>query len=126
MILDNSIFSSCFFFKSSICHKSKRTENYNTNLEFISIEIIFTFFYQLGNYCHEDCLFTSLHRGAFCQFPFRWIYYYGSNKSTGKETDKTHLCALQRVEMVQKLKMNNDVLRDVISWILLPSLAGNL
>ena len=37
---------------------------------------------------------TPLHRGAFCQFPFRWIYYYGSNKSTGKETDKTHLCAL--------------------------------
>ena len=29
------------------------------------------------------------HRGAFCQFPFRWIYYYGSNKSTGKETGKT-------------------------------------
>ena len=26
-----------------------------------------------------------MHRGAFCQFPFRWIYYYGSNKSTGKE-----------------------------------------
>ena len=29
-----------------------------------------------------------LHRGAFCQFPFRWIYYYGSNESTGKETGK--------------------------------------
>ena len=26
------------------------------------------------------------------QFPFRWIYYCGSNKSTGKETGKTHLC----------------------------------
>ena len=35
-----------------------------------------------------------LHRGAFCQFRFRWIYYYGSNKSTGEETGKTHLCAL--------------------------------
>ena len=22
----------------------------------------------------------TVHRGAFCQFPFRWIYYYGSNK----------------------------------------------
>ena len=31
---------------------------------------------------------------AFCQSSFRWVYYYGSNKSTGKETDKTHLCAL--------------------------------
>ena len=36
--------------------------------------------------------FNPLHRGAFCQFPFRCIYYYGSNKSTGKETGKTHLC----------------------------------
>ena len=36
----------------------------------------------------------SQHRGAFCQFPFRWIHYYGSNKSSGKETGKTHLCAL--------------------------------
>ena len=30
----------------------------------------------------------------FCQFPFWWIYYYCSNKSTGKETCKTHLCAV--------------------------------
>ena len=35
-----------------------------------------------------------LQRGAFCQFPFRWIYYCGSNESTGKETGKTHLCAV--------------------------------
>ena len=35
-----------------------------------------------------------VHRGAFCQFPFRWIYYYGRNKSTGKETGKTHLCGV--------------------------------
>ena len=26
--------------------------------------------------------------------PFQWIYYYGSDKSTGKEPGKTHLCAL--------------------------------
>ena len=32
------------------------------------------------------------HRGAFCQFPLGWFYYYGINKSTGKETGKTHLC----------------------------------
>ena len=24
-----------------------------------------------------------MHRGAVCQFPFRWIYYYGSNKRKG-------------------------------------------
>ena len=29
---------------------------------------------------------------VFWQFPFRWIYYYGSNKSTRKETGKMHLC----------------------------------
>ena len=39
-------------------------------------------------------LSSTVHRGVFCQFPFRWIYYYGSNESTGKETGKTHLCAL--------------------------------
>ena len=35
-----------------------------------------------------------MHRGAFCQFPFRWIYYCHSGKSTAKETGKTHFCAL--------------------------------
>ena len=35
-----------------------------------------------------------LHRDAFCQFLFRWIYYCYNSKSTGKETGKTHLCAL--------------------------------
>ena len=43
---------------------------------------------------HFRKLCLPLHRGAFCQFLLRWIYYYGTNKSTGKETDKTHLCAL--------------------------------
>ena len=38
---------------------------------------------------------TTMHSGAFCQFPFQWIYYYGSNKSTGKETSKMHLCAME-------------------------------
>ena len=35
-----------------------------------------------------------MHRGAFCQFSFWWIYYYGSNKSNGKNSGKTHLCAM--------------------------------
>ena len=30
--------------------------------------------------------FGPLHRGAFCQFPFRWIYYCHSCKSTGNFT----------------------------------------
>ena len=37
----------------------------------------------------------SVHRGAFCQFPLRWIYYCHSSKSTGKEIGKTHLCAVR-------------------------------
>ena len=40
------------------------------------------------------CKNTPLHRDAFCKFPFCWIYYCHSSKSTGKETGKTHLCAL--------------------------------
>ena len=34
-----------------------------------------------------------MHRGAFCQFYFWWIYYYVSNKSPWRETGKTHPCA---------------------------------
>ena len=44
--------------------------------------------------CALRYLTALVHRGAFCQFLFRWIYYYDSTKSTGKETDKTYLCAV--------------------------------
>ena len=40
------------------------------------------------------CSTSTLHRGAFCQFPFWWIYYYGSNKSTRKENGKLHFGTL--------------------------------
>jgi hypothetical protein len=36
----------------------------------------------------------ALDRGTFFQ-----IYYYGSNKSTGMATEKTHLCALEVIDM---------------------------
>ena len=46
----------------------------------------------------EFCLYVekgkTVHRDAFCQFPFRWIYYCHSSKSTGKETGKMRLCAM--------------------------------
>ena len=49
-------------------------------------------------HCKTVCKFFGStgapHRGAFCQFPFRWIYYSHSSKSTGKETGKTHLCGV--------------------------------
>ena len=36
----------------------------------------------------HSCTLYTLHKGAFCQFPFRWIYYCHRSKSTGKETGK--------------------------------------
>ena len=36
----------------------------------------------------------KFNESEFCQFSFRWIYDYGSNKSTWLETAKSHLCAL--------------------------------
>ena len=30
----------------------------------------------------------AMHRGMCCQFPFQWIYYYGSNESTRKELEE--------------------------------------
>ena len=37
---------------------------------------------------------TAVHRGAFCQFPFGWVYYYGSNKSIERKLAK-HTSAVQ-------------------------------
>ena len=48
---------------------------------------------------------ASLHRGAFCQFPFRWIYYCHSSKFTGKETGKTHLWAFLKLHHWQRLQL---------------------
>ena len=42
----------------------------------------------------SSCLrMNHIHKGAFCQFPFLWIYYCHSSKSTGKQTGETHLYA---------------------------------
>ena len=41
---------------------------------------------------------SQLHKGTFCRSSFRYIYYYGSNKSTGKEAGKSHLCELVKSE----------------------------
>ena len=67
--------------------------NSHCSTEVLAIRILRYFSYH--RYLKSDNLqYNTLHRGAFCQFPFRWIYYYGSNKSTGKETGKMHLCEL--------------------------------
>jgi hypothetical protein len=39
----------------------------------------------------------AVHRGAFFQFTFRWIYYCYSSKSTGKETGRTNLFAVVQI-----------------------------
>ena len=41
----------------------------------------------ISRLCHRD----HLQRGLFCQFTFRWIHYYDSNRSIGLETGKSHL-----------------------------------
>ena len=51
-------------------------------------------------------LLHPMHRGAFCQFSFHWIYYYGSNESNGKETGKMHLCAMQCFDLLDINKRN--------------------
>ena len=49
------------------------------------------------NYFKSPSDLKTAQRGAFCQFPFR-IYYYCSNESTGKETEKT-----TRLKIIQTL-----------------------
>ena len=47
-----------------------------------------------------------MHRGAICQFPVRWIYYCHSNKSTGKKTGKTQLCAVVDLDHLSCCNLN--------------------
>ena len=93
------------FFTGQPCRTTKTSSMY-------VISHIFTHLSKIQEYRYTDqytfpillhiiiiCgIFKPLHRGAFCQFPFRWIHYCGSIKSTRKETGKMHLCALQRIE----------------------------
>ena len=51
-------------------------------------------YWKLPLHVPSSCSHHFTCRGAFCQFPFRWIYYCHSSKSTGKKTGKTNLCAL--------------------------------
>ena len=60
--------------------------NYFNNVDLTAVSISFDFWNK------------ALRRGAFCQFPFRWVYYCHSSKFTGKETGKTHLCAVHGIQ----------------------------
>ena len=47
---------------------------------------------------HHCQAVLSMHRSAFCQFPFQWIYCFHSNKSTANETEQW-LIYLQKADM---------------------------
>ena len=53
-----------------------------------------------------------LHRGMICQFQVRWVFYYNCSESTGKKTNKTHLCALCR----QKIWLLCRILKVNLIW----------
>ena len=75
-------------FKTVVIHNTNTKHFKNLNASHLSIAT-----WELLSYS-IIMTFDTLHRGAFCQFTFRWIYYSHSSKSTGKETGKTYLCAL--------------------------------
>ena len=66
----------------------------------------------------SDFIPPIVHRGAFCQFPFRLINYCQSNISTGKETVKMHLCVVNQYIMPRKAFF-------IIATLLMP-LLGNV
>ena len=62
--------------------------------------------------CHYNSMLTpintTMHRSAFCQSSFWWIYYWrNSSISTGKETGKTHLCAMFRDQFLCLTKVSD-------------------
>ena len=62
---------------------------------------------------------TAMHRGAFCELIFQWIYCCHSSKSTRKETGKTYLCA-----MLKKLDSTNEKQFFRLTQIYLASLSS--
>ena len=46
--------------------------------------------------CSVMCSSQIVHRGGFCQFPFRCIYYYGSNKRKGN-WQNAPLCSVTKI-----------------------------
>ena len=93
----------CVFKVTTVLQKSYRNKGGSVEETLTKIQQNLNFLTQNweSGFCFGFCKeenwvphFKTRHRRAFCQFPFQWIYYYGSNKSTGKETGKTHLCAV--------------------------------
>ena len=106
-VIFNNIVKSCrFFLTSTICQKFVFSKLFRSYFAGTLRKICCSDWEKLLKFDAEGREFSkclrsleqfirTVHRGAFCQYTFRWIYYYGSNKSTGKETGKSHLCAVQ-------------------------------
>ena len=85
-------------FKMSTSNENKETiQQVNILSIYLFIYSIYSNLIKLKIYSFSNTgQMQPLHRGAFWQFPFRWIYCCHSSKSTGNETGKTHLCALPK------------------------------
>ena len=80
---------------------------------------------ETGSFQNEVLLNRSLQTGTFCQFPFRWIYYYGSNKATGKETDKTHLCVHCSICKITTSYESLTLIFEINNFLLSPCMYSN-
>ena len=49
------------------------------------------------------------HRGVFCQFLFRRIFYCLSSKSTAKKTGKKHICVSSAMRVAAYLTNGNHI-----------------
>ena len=86
---------------SALCSTQWPPDNWPGVLDHLPIGLVNIKYTKLGKIGEKLLLILGLahinfplHRGAFCHFLFRWIYYCNRSKSTGKETGKIHLCAL--------------------------------
>ena len=78
--------------------------------------LVYTIHMKLSFSFGQNNAFLNHFRDVFCLFPFRWIYSYGSNKSTGKETGKTYLCALG-YRQCPRLMLCQDKIQTSLDWL---------
>ena len=78
-----------------MCVKVRIWRGVSQELERLTMAKVWLDFTDAGHHVidFEGC---AMHKGAFLQFLFRWIYYWHCSKSTRKETGKTHLCAMHK------------------------------
>ena len=92
------IFQQCFL--SFLCKSGRKTDKaklyiqstINTDYLLWQKSTVYSQNWQFSHFYvhHFFSADITMHRGAFCQFPFRWIYYCHSSKFTRKETGKMY------------------------------------